>query len=95
MVLLELYTRKYPTRTLEEVNNGIPPSIPSDCPKSYSFIIEKCTNICPDKRPTFDQTLEWLQEVYKEVKEGDDEEEEENTEEEIQRRIQSHLVKIH
>ncbi|XP_072045000.1 uncharacterized protein [Amphiura filiformis] len=58
MVLLEICTRKPPFEHLEwhrvvfEVGSGNKPSIPEDCPKDLSDIIQQCWNSDPKQRPT-------------------------------------------
>jgi len=66
ITLYEIVTHldPHPTLTNQEVvnniQNGLRPSIPSDCPKTLEVMMRMCWEANPNNRPTFTQILEIL-----------------------------------
>lgn len=67
IILWELLTREDPyesirtNEVIKKVLNGYTLPIPDSCPKEYGLLIRSCTNIKPDRRPTFVEILYILQ----------------------------------
>lgn len=68
--LWEMYTRKIPYRDLgltpshlvvKVVKEGLRPVIPKTCPKPYRVLMERCWHPIAEKRPTFAQILEYVE----------------------------------
>ncbi|XP_072032541.1 uncharacterized protein [Amphiura filiformis] len=66
MLILEICTRKPPFQTWEwhkvvfEVGNGTQPTVPEDCPRHLSSIMQQCWNKDPKQRPTIASVLKAL-----------------------------------
>eukprot|EP01117_Protostelium_nocturnum_P012956 TRINITY_DN479_c1_g1_i1.p1 TRINITY_DN479_c1_g1~~TRINITY_DN479_c1_g1_i1.p1 ORF type:complete len:1022 (-),score=389.31 TRINITY_DN479_c1_g1_i1:11-3076(-) len=70
VVLWELYTRKLPDRSVQDVGEGTMPPLPDDCPAEYAQLVSHCCNPVPSRRPNFIQLAEALSSYHKQLTES-------------------------
>ncbi len=59
-VLTSVLTSQY----VEKLKSGLRPNIPSQCPKDFGDLIKQCWEYEPQKKPTFDQVVSYLEDYF-------------------------------